>query len=161
MLFTKGSQQCGPFAPNFTKDIKRNFLGMLVILMSMATIRVSAQAFKFSGGLREMLSDPAMSVKLSAPTGERIDVIMKVTDSGQMAAVCAEYGMTMKTDLGAIAVVSIPLDRLLAAAADERVVRIERLHTIRCLYQCCAQCLPECDWCGQLLQSRVAERICH
>ena len=29
---------------------------MLVILMSMATIRVSAQAFKFSGGLREMLS---------------------------------------------------------------------------------------------------------
>ena len=126
MLFTKGSQQCGPFAPNFTKDMKRNFLGMLVILMSMATIRVSAQAFKFSGGLREMLSDPVMSVKLSAPTGERIDVIMKVTDSGQMAAVCADYGMTMKTDLGAIAVVSIPLDRLLAAAADERVVRIER-----------------------------------
>jgi len=49
MLFTKGSLQCGPFAPNFTKDMKRNFLGMLVILMSMATIRVSAQAFKFSG----------------------------------------------------------------------------------------------------------------
>ena len=43
------------------KGMRRNFFGMLVILMSIATIGVSAQTFKLSGGLREMLSDVAVN----------------------------------------------------------------------------------------------------
>lgn len=104
----------------------KKLLGIFALLLSVMTTSVGAQTFKLSGGLREMLCSPAVNTRGSSSDGERIDVIMKVTDGGLMAAVCADYGMTMITDLGNIAVVSIPLDRLQAAAADERVVRIEK-----------------------------------
>ena len=98
------------------------------MLLLLGVTAVTAQSFKLSGGLREMLAENsgnAASRRL-ADSQSFIRLIMKVTDAQQMAPVCDDYGMLMVTDLGHIAVVDVPVSQIVKAASDARVVRMEK-----------------------------------
>jgi hypothetical protein len=99
-------------------------IGMLAILLTVVSIEISAQSFKLSGGLREMLTEDAVSMRRTTGDTQAISLIMKVTDAQQMAPVCKDYGMEMLADLGHIAVVAVPVDQIEKAASDPRVVRM-------------------------------------
>ena len=94
---------------------------LLLVLTNMA-----AQSFKLSGGLRELLTEDATVIRRAANQQSHISLLMKVTDAQQMAQVCADYDMEMVTDLGHIAVVAVPIDQIEKAAADSRVLRMEK-----------------------------------
>ena len=87
---------------------------------------MTAQTFKLSGDLRELLTRDAATIRRAADSQSRISLLMKVNDASQMAPVCADYDMKMITDLGYIAVVGVPVDQIAKAAADPRVVRMEQ-----------------------------------
>ena len=93
---------------------------MITVIVTVASVHVSAQTFKLSGGLREMLNSPVPSMTRGATSDDSISVLMKVAEARQLPAVCADYGMTLIADLGNIGVVNISLKQLQAAAADER-----------------------------------------
>ena len=101
-------------------------IGMLAILLTVVSIEISAQSFKLSGGLREMLTEGAVSMRRTTGDTQAISLIMKVTDAQQMAPVCKDYSMEMLADLGHIAVVAVPVDQIEKAASDPRVVRMEK-----------------------------------
>lgn len=100
----------------------------LTILLLLGVTAVTAQSFKLSGGLREMLaenSDNAGSRQLT-DSQSCIRLIMKVTEAQQMVPVCADYGIRIVADLGHIAVVDVPVSKIVKAASDSRVVRMEK-----------------------------------
>jgi len=119
---------------------------MLSMLLLLGMTNVTAQTFKLSGDLREMLTEnvaaasgtslqrleasPTILRRLEAsPTTDsqaHLSLIIKVTDAQQMAQVCDDYGMRMVTDLGHIAVVDVPISQIGKAASDPRVVRMEK-----------------------------------
>lgn len=98
----------------------------LTVLLLLGTTSMTAQTFKLSGGLREMLEDKSISSRRLVNNSSCISLIMKVTDASQMAQVCDDYKMKMVADLGHIAVVTVPVDQIKKAAADPRVVRMEK-----------------------------------
>ena len=99
---------------------------ILTALLLLAVTDLTAQSFKLSAGLREMLTEDATVLRRVADSQSRISLIMKVKGAQQMAQVCADYGMEMVTDLGHIAVVAVPVDQIEKAASDPRVVRMEK-----------------------------------
>lgn len=99
---------------------------ILTALLLLAVTDLTAQSFKLSAGLREMLTEDATVLRRVADSQSRISLIMKVKEAQQMAQVCADYGMEMVTDLGHIAVVAVPVDQIEKAASDPRVVRMEK-----------------------------------
>ena len=107
---------------------------MLSMLLLLGVTDMAAQTFKLSGDLRGMLAEDAADARwehgrLTRSTSDsqsRLSLIMKVTDARQMAQVCDDYGMRMVTDLGHIAVVDVPVGQIVKAAADPRVVRMEK-----------------------------------
>jgi hypothetical protein len=105
------------------KTITRLMLNMLLLL---GTTDMTAQTFKLSGDLREMLSENATAARQTSDSRAHLSLIMKVTDAQQMAQVCDDYGMRMVTDLGHIAVVDVPVSQIGKAASDPRVVRMEK-----------------------------------
>lgn len=108
------------------KIMDKRFRWMITVIVTVASVHVSAQTFKLSGGLREMLNSPVPSMTRGATSDDSISVLMKVAEARQLPAVCADYGMTLTADLGNIGVVNISLKQLQAAAADERVIRMEK-----------------------------------
>ena len=105
------------------KIVSRYVLTVMLVVMA---ISMNAQSFKLSGGLRELLTESAASIRRAADNQSRISLLMKVTDASLMAQVCDDYHMLMVTDLGHIAVVAVPVDQIEHAAADPRVVRMEK-----------------------------------
>ena len=113
------------------KTITRLMLSMLLLL---GMTDMTAQTFKLSGDLRGMLTEDVAAAhgesgRLARKTPDspsRLTLIMKVTDAQQMTQVCDDYGMLMVTDLGHIAVVDVPVSQIGKAAADPRVVRMEK-----------------------------------
>ena len=68
---------------------------LLTLCLLLSVAAATAQPFKLSGSLREMLADNngnAASRRL-ADNQSRIRLIMKVTEAQQMASVCNDYGM--------------------------------------------------------------------
>jgi subtilisin family serine protease len=101
---------------------------LLTLCLLLSVAAATAQPFKLSGSLREILADnngQAASRRL-ADNQSCIRLIMKVTEAQQMASVCNDYGMLMVTDLGYIAVVDVPASNIAKAASDSRVVRMEK-----------------------------------
>ena len=105
------------------KTITRLMLSMLLLL---GMTDMTAQTFKLSGDLREMLTEHVAASRRTSDSQSRLSLIMKVTDAQQMAQVCDDYDMRMVTDLGHIAVVDVPVSQIEKAAADPRVVRMEK-----------------------------------
>ena len=105
------------------KTITRLMLSMLLLL---GMTDMTAQTFKLSGDLREMLTEHVAASRRTSDGQSRLSLIMKVTDAQQMAQVCDDYDMLMVTDLGHIAVVDVPVSQIGKAAADPRVVRMEK-----------------------------------
>ena len=99
---------------------------ILTAFLLLTATDMTAQSFKLSAGLRELLAEDATVLRRVADRQSRISLIMKVTDAQQMAEVCADYGMEMVTDLGHIAVVAVPVGQIEKAASDPRVVRMEK-----------------------------------
>ena len=106
--------------------MKRTTYWILTALFLLTTTNLTAQTFKLSGDLRELLARDASTIRRAADSQSRISLLMKVTDASQMAAMCSDYDMEMITDLGYIAVVAVPVDQIARAAADPRVVRMEQ-----------------------------------
>lgn len=106
--------------------MKKMFYWFLVALLMLTATDMTAQTFKLSGDLRELLTRDAATIRRAADSQSRISLLMKVTDASQMAPVCADYDMKMITDLGYIAVVGVPVDQIAKVAADPRVVRMEQ-----------------------------------
>ena len=100
----------------------------LSIILLLGVTAVTAQSFKLSGNLREMLAENSGNAasRRFADNQSCIRLIMKVTEVQQMASVCDDYGMQMVTDLGHIAVVDVPVSKIVKAANDPRVVRMEK-----------------------------------
>ena len=105
------------------KTITRFILSMLLLL---GTTDMTAQTFKLSGDLREMLTEHVADSRRTSDSHSHMSLIMKVTNAQQMAQVCDDYDMRMVTDLGHIAVVDVPVSQIGKAAADPRVVRMEK-----------------------------------
>ena len=105
------------------KTITRLMLSMLLLL---GTTDMTAQTFKLSGDLREMLTEHVADSRRTSDSHSHMGLIMKVTNVQQMAQVCDDYDMRMVTDLGHIAVVDVPVSQIGKAAADPRVVRMEK-----------------------------------
>ena len=107
---------------------------MLSILLLLGMTDMTAQTFKLSGDLRGMLTEDVATarwehgrlVRRTSDSQSHLSLIIKVTDAQQMAQVCDDYGMWMVTDLGHIAVVDVPVSQIAKAAADSRVVRMEK-----------------------------------
>lgn len=98
---------------------------ILTALLLLTATNITAQTFKLSGDLRELLTRDVATIRRAADSQSRITLLMKVTDASEMAGVCADYNMKMITDLGYIAVVAVPVDQIAKAGADPRVVRME------------------------------------
>ena len=113
------------------KTINRLMLSMLLLL---GMTDMTAQTFKLSGDLRGMLTEDVAAAhgergRLARKTPDspsRLTLIMKVIDAQQMTQVCDDYDMLMVTDLGHIAVVDVPVSQIVKAAADPRVLRMEK-----------------------------------
>ena len=99
---------------------------MLSMLLLLGMTDMTAQTFKLSGDLREMLTEHVAASRRTSDSQSRLSLIMKVTNAQQMAQVCDDYDMLMVTDLGYIAVVDVPVSQIGKAAADPRVVRMEK-----------------------------------
>jgi len=107
---------------------------MLSMLLLLGMTDMAAQTFKLSGDLRGMLTEDVAAAhgergRLARKTPDspsRLTLIMKVIDAQQMTQVCDDYDMLMVTDLGHIAVVDVPVSQIVKAAADPRVVRMEK-----------------------------------
>ena len=106
------------------KNTKLRWIFSLVLLLVLTDM--TAQSFKLSGGLRDLLTEDATVIRRAANQQSRISLIMKVSDAQQMGQVCADYDMEMVTDLGHIAVVAVPIEQIEKAAADPRVLRMEK-----------------------------------
>jgi subtilisin family serine protease len=106
--------------------MKKTIYCILAALLFLTATDMTAQTFKLSGDLRELLTRDAATIRRAADSQSRISLLMKVTDASQMAPVCADYDMKMITDLGYIAVVAVPVDQIAKAASDPRVVRMEQ-----------------------------------